>query len=186
MKLLLIESSPGNATAIESDLLADGHEVLTCSDEHGGPCRGVQHHSLCPMEQHIDMAIITRDPRAGHTLHEMGSVCAAQHRVPLVEVDPQDVSDDLPSVQVAHAVATRRVEAGYATAVRHELGNMPAIVDVRRDQKRVHITVQVPASIASASKMSAVADRARFAAREHDPFVSGIDVSVVTYPDPAD
>lgn len=186
MKLLLIESTPGNATAIQSDLLADGHDVVTCSDDHGGPCRGVQHHRNCPMEQHIDMAIIARDPRAPHTLAEMGAVCAAQHRVPLVEVDPSDVGDDLPSVGVAHAVATRRVEAGFATAVRQELGGLPAIVDVRREQKRVHITVQVPASIATASKLSSVADRARFAAREHDPFVSGIDVSVVTYPDPAD
>ncbi|MFZ4719797.1 MAG: hypothetical protein ACOYMR_10250 [Ilumatobacteraceae bacterium] len=186
MKLLLIESTPGNATAIQSDLVADGHEVVSCHDDHGGPCRGVQHHADCPMEQHLDMAIVTRDPRATHTLHEMGSVCAAQHRVPLVEVDPQDVADDLPSVQVAHAVATRRVEAGYAAAVRQELGNLPAIVDVRRDLKRVHVTVQVPASVATASRLSAVADRARFAAREHDPFVSGIDVSVVTYPDPAD
>lgn len=186
MKLLLIESTPGNATAIQADLVDEGHDIVSCNDTHGGPCRGIAHHRECPMEQHIDLAIVTRDPRAAHSLHEMGSVCAQQHRVPLVEVDPSDVADDFPSAAVAAALATRRVEAAYATAVRHELSGVPAIVDVRRDRNRVHVNVQVPASMGDRAVLSHVADRARHATREHDPFVSGIDVSVVTYPDPAD
>ena len=32
MKLLLIESTPGNANEINASLLADGHEVVTCAD----------------------------------------------------------------------------------------------------------------------------------------------------------
>jgi hypothetical protein len=186
MKLLLIESTPGNATAIESELVADGHEVLTCNDEHGGPCRGVDHHANCPMEQHIDMAIVTRTPGAGHTLAEMGSVCATRHRVPLVEVDPADVADDMPSVAVASALASRRVEAGFAAAIRQELGHVAAIVDVTREVDRIHITVQVPASEGAPTRLSHIADRTRHAVREHDQFVRGIDVAVVTYPDPAD
>jgi hypothetical protein len=186
MKLLLIESTPGNATAIESELVAEGHEVLTCTDEHGGACRGAEHHRDCPMEQHIDMAIVTRTPSAVHTLAEMGSVCATRHRVPIVTVDPSEMADDMPSVAVANAVATRRVEAGYATAVRNELGHLAAIVDVRREPNRIHVTVQVPASDGTSAKVSAVADRARHAVREHDPFVGGIDIVVVTYPDPTD
>ena len=186
MKLLLIESTPGNATAIQSDLMAEGHEIVSCQDEHGGPCKGVGDHHACPMEQHIDMAIVTRDPGAPHTLAEMGSVCATLHRVPIVEVDPSDVADDLPSVAVANAVATRRVEAGFASAIRQELAHLPVIVDVRREPNRIHATIQVPAGQSSAAKLSAVADRARHAVREHDPYVSGIDVVVVTYPDPVD
>ncbi len=186
MKLLLIESTPGNANAIQADLVAEGHEVVTCADDHGGPCRGMTHHRDCPMEAHVDMAIVARDPRDPHTLAEMGSVCATRHRIPLVEVNPSNVADDLPTVAVANAVATRRIEAGYAAAIRQELGSIAAIVDVRRETNRIHVTVQVPASQATASKLSSVADRARHATREHDPFVSGIDVAVVTYPDPAD
>jgi hypothetical protein len=186
MKLLLIESTPGNATAIESDLVADGHEVVTCTDQHGGPCRGVDHHADCPMEHHIDMAIVARTPGSEHTLAEMGSVCASRHRVPLVEVDPSDVADDLPSVAVANALATRRVEASFAAAVRQELGHIAAIVDVKRETDRIHVTVQVPASEGSPARLSAVADRTRHAVREHDQFVRGIDVAVVTYPDPVD
>ncbi len=186
MKLLLIESTPGIATAIQSELRADGHEVLMCNDDHGGPCRGTEHHANCPMEQHIDMAIVTREPGSEHTLNEMGSVCATLHRVPLVEVDPQSVHDDLPSVRVVQAVATCRVEAAYAKAIRQELHYLAAIVSVRRDPNRIHVTVQVPASEASTSRVSAIADRARHAVREHDQFVGAIDVAVVTYPDPVD
>jgi len=185
MKLLLIESTPGNAATIQRDLLADGHDVVSCADEHGGPCRGTHQLAECPLEGHVDLAIVTREPGAAHTLDEMGSVCAKRHRVPLVEVDPVEPVDDLPNVDVAQALALRRVEAGYATAVRHELGNQAAIVDVHRDVDRIHVRVQLPASEAVQSTISVTADRARKAVREHDPFVKAIDVSVVSYPDPA-
>ena len=185
MKLLLIESTPGNAHEIGADLIAEGHEVVTCADEHGGPCRGISQHAECPMEHHIDLTIVAREHGSAHTLDEMGSVCAMRHRVPMVEVDPRQVADELPSVKVANAVAKRAIEAGYATAVRHELGHLPALVDVERTPGRIHVSVQVPASQgASSQQLSAVADRARHAVRAHDPYVSGIDVAVVCYPDP--
>ncbi|MGB8861174.1 MAG: hypothetical protein WCC60_18095 [Ilumatobacteraceae bacterium] len=185
MKLLLIESTPGNANEIGANLVADGHQVVTCADEHGGPCRGATTHAECPMEGHIDLTIVAREHGSAHTLAEMGSVCATRHRVPMVEVDPSQVDDELPSVTVANAVAKRAVEAGYATAIRHELGHLPALVEVERLPGRIHVTVQVPTSEGSTPKLSAVADRARHAVRSHDPYVDGIDVSVVCYPDPA-
>jgi hypothetical protein len=185
MRLLLIESEPGNATAIQTELVAGGHEVVSCADDAGGPCRGAADHGDCPMQHHVDLAIVAREAGSPRMLAEMGSVCATMHRVPLVEVDPSGVDDDLPSVAVAHALASRRVEAAYATAVRNELGDVPAIVDVRRESDRVHATVQVPASRAGTAAVSAIADRTRKALRDHDPFVSVIDVSVTTYPDPA-
>ena len=102
MRLLLIESTPGNATEIGAHLLADGHEVVHCADEHG-PCRGTTHHMDCPVEHHLDLAIVARDPDAPRTLDEMGSVCAARHRVPLMEIDPSE--GELPSVTVATFLA---------------------------------------------------------------------------------
>ena len=185
MKLLLIESTPGNASEIGANLVADGHEVVTCADEQGGPCRGISQHADCPMEGHIDLTIVAREHDAAHTLAEMGSVCATRHRVPVVEVDPSQVDDELPSVMVASAVAKRAVEAGYATAIRHELQHIPALVDVERTPGRIHVSVQVPTSEGAPQKLSAVADRARHAVRSHDPYVNGIDVSVICYPDPA-
>jgi len=184
MKLLLIESTPGNATAIAGDLAANGHEVLSCTDEHGGPCRGVAHHADCPLDGHVDLTIVARQPGSTHTLDEMGAVCAARHRVPTVEVDPLHPADDLPDLTVASALAARKVEAAYAQAIRNELGGVPALVDVRREPTRIVANVQVPAAHGTPQGLSAVADRARKAVREHDPYVGGIDINVVCYPDP--
>jgi len=183
MRLLLIESTPGTGSAIEADLLAQGHEVVSCNDEHGGPCRGIDDHRECPLETHVDMTIVARAGTTERTLGEMGAVCATRHRVPLVEVDTDDPTGGLPSVAVASAVATRRVEAACADAVRAELGDVPAVVEVRREPDRVHVSIQVPQRTRTQSKVSAMADRARHAVREHDQFVSCIDVSVVSYPD---
>jgi hypothetical protein len=185
MRLLLIESTPGTGAALETDLRQHGHEVVSCNDDHGGPCRGVEHHRACPMEEHIDMTIVARSGPRGdeRSLNEMGAVCSSRHRVPMVEVDTSDPTGEMPSLAVASALATRRIEAAYVEAVRGELGTVPAMVDVRREPSRVHATIQIPQRDGTQSRLSAVADRARHALREHDPFVSCIDVSVVTYPD---
>jgi hypothetical protein len=116
-------------------------------------------------------------------LAEMGSVCASRHRVPLVVVDPTKTEDELPSVTVAGAIANRAIESAYAAAVRRELSHLPTVVDVRRLANSVQVNVQLPASENTPAAVSAAADRARFAIRDHDPFVQRIDVSVVCQPD---
>jgi len=186
MKLLLIESDPGSATPIHQHLVDEGHEVLSCNDEFGGPCRGVADHVECPLHSHVDLAIVARTPDDRHSLNEMGSVCASQRRVPIVEVDPAIVDDEMPSVVVAGALATRKVEAAYAAAVRHELGDIETDVEVHRQPSRIHVTLRVPATYTTAPQLSAVADRARHAIRSFDPFVAVIDVSVATSATPAE
>ena len=183
MKVLLIESSPSSGDEVRKQLGAEGHEVVHCTGEHGGPCRGAENHAECPLEQSVDLAILTRQPESPHTLAEMGSICAERHRVPLVVVDPTQLADKLPNVSVASAVAKRVVEAAYAAAVRRELSHLPTVVDVRRLADNVVVCVQLPASQNTPAARSAAADRARFAVRTHDPFVQSIDVSVVCYPD---
>lgn len=184
MKLLLIESVPGQAHEIRDNLLAEGHDIVTCHDDKGGPCRGTDHHESCPLEEHVDLAIVTRAADAPHTLDEMGGVCAHRHRVPSIEVDPANVADELPSVEAATALAARRVDAGYAMAVRQELGDLPALINVDRHVDRIHVHVQLPASAATPAKVSHAADKARAAVRRHDPYSSVVDISVTTYPDP--
>lgn len=178
MKLLLIESSPGIAREISDHLTAEGHHLLTCHDDFGAPCKGVYQGGDCPVEQHIDLTILARDPQAARTFEEMGSVCATRHRIPMVEVDPRS---EVPPAIVAAAVATRAEMAGYANAIRLDLGDLPAIVEVERDDNRIHVTVQVPQEQGSPQALSAVADRARQAVRLRDPFVKIIDVSVLCY-----
>jgi hypothetical protein len=182
MKLLLIESTRGQADAIRGDLVSEGHQVVGCAGDNGEPCRGVAQLDRCPLEGHIDLAIVTRTPGTTHTLAEMGGVCAERHRVPLIEVDPANVADEMPSVVVSTALATRAVEAAYATAVRHELADIPALVTAHRTPGRVRVDVQIPANLGDPARVAAVADRARHAVRTHDTFVRIIDVSVSCYP----
>ena len=178
--MLLIESSPSQASGLREQLAAEGHEVVHCSDDRGGPCRGAEHHADCPLEQSVDLAILTREPEAPQTLAEMGSICASRHRVPLVVVDPTQLRDELPNVTVAAANARRAVDSAYAAAVRRELSHLSTVVEARRTADKVQVHVQLPASQHSPAARSAVADRARFAVRTHDPFVKQIDVSVAS------
>ena len=183
MKLLLIESAPGNATVISGELVASGHDVVSCADEHGGPCRGVSDPRACPLQAHVDLAILTREHDSAHTLGEMGSVCARRYRVPTLEVDPDAPADDLPDLTVAVALATRRVEAAFAQVIRHAMPDVPALVEVHRQPARIVATVQVPDRYGTPQSVSMVADKVRHAIREYDPYVPTIDVNVLTYPD---
>lgn len=183
MKVLLIESVPKQANELNKQLVAEGHEVVHCADNYGGPCRGVDNHAECPLERSVDLAILTREEEAPHTLAEMGSVCAHRHRVPMVIVDPRQLADELPNATVAAAIANRSVESGYAAAVRRELAQLPTVVDVRRLDDSVVVHLQLPASQDTPAARSAAADRARFAVRTHDPYVQHIDISVSCFPD---
>ncbi len=183
MKLLLTESTPGNASELRKRFLVEGHDVVHCADDAGGPCRGAQRHGDCPLESQVDLAILAREPGAPHTLAEMGSVCATRYRVPLTVVDPKQADDELPSVTVAHALASRFVEVAYEVAVRKALSHLPTVVNVCRLVDSVRVTVQLPESQNNSIAISAAADRARAAIRAHDPFVQRIDVSVACHPD---
>jgi hypothetical protein len=179
MQVLLIESSPGVAATLEQRLIRDGHEVLSCNDSHGGPCRGVESHESCPMGRHIDVAVLAREHDAVPSLNEMGSVCAHRHRVPLVTLYPGDEFGPGIATEIAAAVARRRIEARYAAAVRHELGHRVDDVIVHREHQRIHVTVSVDKAT-SHDTDGTIADRARQAVRRYDATTPVIDVSVVT------
>jgi hypothetical protein len=178
MDVLVIESSPGIAHTLQHRLTRDGHEVISCNDSHGGPCRGVESNDTCPMSGHIDVAILARERGAAPSLNEMGSVCAMQHRVPLVTLYPGDEFGPGPSTEVAAAVARREVEAGYVAAVRQQLKHGVQDIVVSREFDRVHVTISVARSM-SAQTISRLTDRARQAVREHDRHTAVIDISVV-------
>lgn len=129
------------------------------------------------MTSHIDVAILARERGAEPSLNEMGSVCAMQHRVPLVTLYPGDEFGPGPSTEVAAAVARREVEAGYVAAVRRRLGHGVEDIIALREHQRVHVTITVPKST-DAPTISKLADRARQAVREHDRTTPVIDISV--------
>jgi hypothetical protein len=178
MDVLVIESSPGIATTLQHRLTRDGHEVISCNDSHGGPCKGVEANQSCPMEQHIDIAILAREFAAEESLNEMGSVCARRHRVPLVTLYPGDEFGPGTSTEVAVAVARREVEAQYAAAIRRHLRHGVEDIVVQRDHQRIHVTITVGTTM-SAQTIGRVADRTRQAVRDYDAHTPTIDVSIV-------
>ena len=177
MDVLVIESSPGIATTLQNRLVRDGHEVISCNDSHGGPCRGVESNEACPMTQHIDVAILARERGAEPSLNEMGSVCALRHHVPLVTLYPGDEFGPGASTEIAAAVARREVEAAYVAAIRRQLRHGVKDIHVHREFQRVHVIITVAKSM-SAQTISRLADRARQAVREYDIHTPVVDVSV--------
>ena len=185
MDVLLIESSPGIAASLQRRLLRDGHEVVSCNDSHGGPCRGVERNESCPLDQHIDVAVLARERDVSPSLNEMGSVCALRHRVPLVTLYPGDEFGPGPSTEIAAAVARRELEAGYVAAIRRQLGHIIGDITVVREHNRIHATLSV-SEVASAQAVSWIGDRARQAVRDHDRHTPVIDVSIVIAEPPID
>ncbi|MFN8020313.1 MAG: response regulator [Acidimicrobiales bacterium] len=179
MKILLVADHPDDARAVEAALTGDGHTVTTCNDRFGGPCRGVAHLDDCPLESSVDLAVVARSPHGRRGIEEMGSVCAARHRVGVVEIDPS-VPDDRSIYDLADA-AEHEICLGYAKSVdetvRELLVEQPFEVQVGRHDRDVHVKVQLGFA-ATPVTVSAVADRARAGVRHHDRFAQVIDVSV--------
>lgn len=178
MRLLLVESQPGIARSINEQLQRAGHDVVTCSDEHGDePCRSVAEGSACPLHAHVDLTVVAKAADSVDTLLEMGAVCAERYRIPVVRLDPATCVDPVEFVQRSAAVGKARTEAEYAAAVRDALVDLDASVEATRDPDRVSVVVGLH-DPSDATERSRAADRARAAVREFDPFVRSIDVSV--------
>lgn len=178
MKLLLLEAMPGIGRSIHEQLTAAGHLVSTCHDsETNGPCRSVSAGADCPLNSPVDLAVVVRPDGMADTLLEMGAVCAERHRIPVMWIDPATGAHPDDRVRIAAAAGHDRIEAAYATVVRIALGRPAAGVEARRDPDRVQITVNLPQPADPATRAT-VADQARVAVRNYDPFVRTIDVSV--------
>ena len=179
MKLLLVANHPDDARAVTESLTREGHSVTTCHDQNGGPCRGVNDIDACPLEQSVDLAVIARSARVPRGIGEMGSVCAARHRVGVVEIDPAAPSDR--SIYELGDDAERHIRDEYVAVITEHLEPILADtafqVSLTRRDRDVHVFVTLTDSV-TATKKSAIADRAHAAARRYDRFASVIDVSV--------
>jgi hypothetical protein len=145
----------------------------------------VESSESCPLDQHLDIAVLARERGAAPSINEMGSVCALRHRVPLVTLYPGDEFGPGASTEIAAAVARREVEAGYVAAIRRQLGHIVGDITAVREHNRIHVTLTV-AEVANAQAISMIADRARQAVREHDRHTPVVDISVVIGEPPID
>jgi hypothetical protein len=186
MRILLLASRPEDAQAVEASLLDDGHTVASCQDADGGPCRGLRHHGLehhegCPLESSVDVAVIARSHGTEPTMAEMGAVCAARHRVGVIRVDPADPRTD--SLYELADAAERAVCAAYEASIRLHLARAQPeapepIVSVTRHDTDVQVSLVLDRQI-DRFLTGALADRARAAVRDYDPYARVIDIVVV-------
>jgi hypothetical protein len=180
MKILLVANHPDDAMAVEQALTSVGHTIATCHDDHGGPCRGVDHLEECPLESSVDLTVIARSPETPRGLDEIGAVCAARHRVGVVELDPSRVADtslyDL--ADAAEARLCSEYEASVTATLRETSPLTPLGVTVRRHDRDVRVRLELDVRV-TPLEMTALADRARAGVRRYDRFARTIDVSVV-------
>jgi hypothetical protein len=172
MRVLLVESTPGNGAAVAAWLATSGHETATCFDPpHDLICRGTERIEDCPLHRHADLAVLVRDLDSGaRMLTEMGAVCALRHRVPLVElIEP----DETAIATVLDGVCG--VPPGYEQVVRDAVPEARAVT-ITRGPGRVHARLHLAEDVGD--RLPMVVDRANRALRGYDPFVKVIDVAV--------
>src|SRR3546814_11583513 len=115
MDVLLIQSRPGAARAAAESLEAAGHRVHLCHEpgEPAFPCKGLVDPSSCPLEGHIDVALLVRPRIAPRTTAvEDGVTCALRAGVPLVEQGSQVLAPYAPWVTLRPPPDANAVAAG--------------------------------------------------------------------------
>jgi len=88
LDILMLESHAHTGDEAAAALVAAGHRVLRCHDdpEEPFPCRGLTEPDGCPLDGHVDAAVVVqrgRDPWP--TALESGVRCAIRADVPVIE-----------------------------------------------------------------------------------------------------
>lgn len=95
MRVLMLESHAGVASAAVDRLIGAGCSVVRCdTDDRRYPCRGLVEGGECPLEQHVDVAVLVQEVGTQHLEH--GAVCAARSRVPVVAVGDAELAERFP------------------------------------------------------------------------------------------
>lgn len=94
MRVLVLESEPGSADEVVTQLESSGHSVARCNepDQPPFPCRGLQTEQVCTLDESSIHAAVVLDsqatpedlPPAGHD----GARCALRRSIPLVVAGP--------------------------------------------------------------------------------------------------
>lgn len=129
LDVLLIESHVGAGDASAAALLEAGHRIHRC--HHAGDsawaCVGLSDPSRCPVNGHIDAAVLARGPGVeGPTPAEDGVRCAIRSRVPVVGVGVAD--DSVYRSWVTLQTDERALDAACHAAV--ELAHAPLVSEV--------------------------------------------------------
>jgi hypothetical protein len=129
LNVLLVESHPWVGEAAAQHLARDGHQVHRCHEQGdtGFACVGLGADHHCPIDGHIDAAVLVRaDGSAVPTPHEDGVRCAIRAGVPVVEISGE--GPDPFAEWVALQADESSVSSACVTAV--ELAKQPLIAAV--------------------------------------------------------
>lgn len=134
LDVLLIESHPGVGDPSAQVLVDAGHRVHRChqSSDSGWVCVGLTDPTACPLEGHIDAAVLARTSgTTGRTEHEDGVRCAIRARVPIVQVRSGQVDGDTTGTYgqwVTLNSHERSLDAACRAAI--TLGHQPMVDEV--------------------------------------------------------
>ena len=186
MRILLTESDPSQAVAVEAVLAGAGHEVVACTDGTTPfPCRGADG-APCPLDEGVTVAVsapgsVPPTPRAG----DVGVVCVTRRTVPLVVVAPDPRAagggvvslEALPdAVEEAATSPLRRHTDAVVEVVRREVGE-DADATVHRVGRDLLVRLDLPASV-DRRRADALAVRAEAVVRAVDPWAAKVDVTL--------
>jgi hypothetical protein len=197
MRILMLESHPGVANAAVTRLTEAGCTIVRCDTaDRRSPCRGLAAGDECPLDEHVDVAVLVQEIGTHHVEH--GAVCAARSRVPVVEVDGADVAERFPIRSWTSVAGSDLVDAceeaardgrAHAQAVEHRLGVLGVVtptelerqggtvaVDVTRGPNRLRMTIRLADTVRD--REAEIVRAATQALRDFDRQPAVIDVAV--------
>jgi hypothetical protein len=193
----MLESHPGVASAAVTRLTEAGATIVRCDTaDRRFPCRGLVAGGECPLDEHVDVAVLVQEIGVQHVEH--GAVCAARSRVPVVEVDGPDVASWFPvrsSTAVAgtdlldaceavardgsshaQAVKDRLVVLGVVTPAEFACPGGSVAIDVTRAANHLRMTIDLADSVRD--RETEIVRAAAQALRDFDRQSAVIDVAV--------
>ncbi len=199
MRVLVLESHPGVAHDAELALVECGHSIVRCdTPDRRYPCRGLAFGGECPLDQHVDVAVLAQEP--GTPAMEHGALCAARARVPVVELGmgspahrqplamwtystPDDLIADCERAAHdgrvhAEAVVGRLLATGVLWP--EEIARGIVDITVGREENRLLMTIQLSGS--ARSRRAEIVRAATEALRRFDPRPTVIDIAIRLLP----
>ena len=197
MRVLMLESHAGLANAAVARMTEAGHTIVRCETaDRRSPCRGLAPGGECPLDEHVDVAVLVQEIGTCHVEH--GAVCAARSRVPVVALDGADIAPRLPITSWtavtgpgllaeceraardgrahAKAVEQRLIVLGVVTPA--ELGPLDGTVAiaVERGTNRLRMTIELADSVRD--RQTEIVRAATQALRDFDRQPDVIDIAV--------
>lgn len=156
LDVLLLESHPGVAEPSAQALAEAGHRVHRChpAGDTGYACVGLTGDHTCPIDGHVDAAVLVRaHGTSAPTPYEDGVRCAVRARVPVVEVGDKEsdpfadwvtLRTEERSLNAACQAAVELARQPLADAVLAKVGPLLRLADVDPAGIGCNITVRWP------------------------------------------